>query len=199
MLKELDLKGLICPKPVIMTKKELESSDCKTLIVTVDNTFAKENILKLCKSLYLSTEILKEKENEITIKIIKEENFKEENSKEKKENNIENKCRMISNDKLGQGSEELGNVLIKGFIYTLTELNTFPKYIILLNSGVKLSTQNSDTVENLKILEENGVEIMSCGTCLDYYGLKESLKVGSVTNMYNIVEILKSVENNITL
>lgn len=199
MIKELNLKGLSCPKPVIIIKKELESSNCKNLIVTVDNVFAKENILKLCKSLSLSFEILNEKEDEIVIKIIKEGDLEEKNANENIKNNIENKCIIISNDKLGQGSEELGKILIKGFIYTITESDIFPKYIILLNSGVKLSTENDDTIENLKMLEEKGVEIMSCGTCLDYYNLKDSLKVGSVTNMYNIVEILKSTENNITL
>ena len=82
---------------------------------------------------------------------------------------------------MGNGNDELGEVLMKGFIYTLTESKPYPKSILLVNSGVKLSTENYDTIGNLKILEEAGVEILSCGTCLDYYGLKESLKVGSVT------------------
>lgn len=100
---------------------------------------------------------------------------------------------------MGEGNEELGKVLIKGFIYTLTESKPYPKHIILVNGGVKLSTENEATVENLKILEESGVEILSCGTCLDYYGLKEKLQVGSITNMYTIVEIMKNSLQTISI
>ena len=119
---------------------------------------------------------------------------------EKNENiALEDKCIFISSDKMGEGNEELGKVLIKGFIYTLTESKPYPKHIILVNGGVKLSTENEATVENLKILEESGVEILSCGTCLDYYGLKEKLQVGSITNMYTIVEIMKNSLQTISI
>ena len=100
---------------------------------------------------------------------------------------------------MGSGNDELGEVLIKGFIYTLTEAKPYPKYIVFVNSGVKLTAQNKATIENLKILEEGGVEIVSCGTCLDYYGLKDTLEVGTVTNMYNIVDIMKNTSQTITI
>ena len=100
---------------------------------------------------------------------------------------------------MGSGNDELGNVLIKGFIYTLTETKPYPKSILLVNGGVRLSADNEATIENLKILEEAGVEILSCGTCLDYYGLKENLQVGTVTNMYTIVDILKNSSNTISI
>ena len=100
---------------------------------------------------------------------------------------------------MGEGNDELGKVLIKGFIYTLTECKPYPKYIIFVNSGVKLTTENEATVENLKILEESGVEILSCGTCLDYYGLKENVQVGSITNMYTIVETMNKSLQTISI
>ncbi|MDX5642742.1 sulfurtransferase-like selenium metabolism protein YedF, partial [Clostridioides difficile] len=96
-------------------------------------------------------------------------------------------------------NEELGKVLIKGFIYTLTESKPYPKYVLLVNGGVKLSAENEETIENLKILENMGVEVLSCGTCLDYYNLKDKLQVGTVTNMYTIVETLKNASNTISI
>ena len=196
MYIEINAIGLACPKPVINTKKELDKIDNGIVVVTVDNDIAKQNILKLSNSLNCESKIIKEKKDLISIEIKKGENVIIE---EKKQEKLEDKCIFISSDKIGNGNDELGSVLMKGFIYTLTESKPYPKSILLVNSGVKLSTENYDTVENLKILEEAGVEILSCGTCLDYYGLKESLKLGSVTNMYTIVDIMKNSLQTISI
>jgi selenium metabolism protein YedF len=196
MIIEVDARGLGCPKPVINTKKELDKIDSGVVVTTVDNKIAKENILKLAQSLNCETRILKEEENLISIEITKGENVVVE---ERKEKNVDDTCVFISSDKMGLGNDELGQVLIKGFIYTLTESKPYPKHILLVNGGVKLSAENEATIENLKILEEAGVEILSCGTCLDYYGLKENLQVGSITNMYTIVDILKNSSNTISI
>ena len=196
MYIEVNAVGLACPKPVINTKKELDKIDNGIVVVTVDNDIAKQNILKLLNSLNCESKIIKEEKDLISIEIKKGENVIIE---EKKQEKLEDKCIFISSDKIGNGNDELGSVLMKGFIYTLTESKPYPKSILLVNSGVKLSTENYDTVENLKILEEAGVEILSCGTCLDYYGLKESLKLGSVTNMYTIVDIMKNSLQTISI
>lgn len=89
---------------------------------------------------------------------------------------------------MGTGNDELGKVLIKGFIFAVTQLDKLPKTMLFYNGGATLTTEGSDSLEDLKSLEAQGVEIMTCGTCLDYYGLKDKLAVGSVTNMYSIVE-----------
>lgn len=196
MYIEINAVGLACPKPVINTKKELDKIEEGIVVVTVDNDIAKQNILKLSNSLNCKAEIIKQEKDLISIEIKKGENVIIE---EKKQEKLEDKCIFISSDKIGNGNDELGSVLMKGFIYTLTESKPYPKSILLVNSGVKLSTENYDTVENLKILEEAGVEILSCGTCLDYYGLKESLKLGSVTNMYTIVDIMKNSLQTISI
>ena len=172
MYIEIDARGLACPKPVINTKKELDNIEQGIVIVTVDNDVAKQNILKLSSSLNCESRVIKEEKDLISIEIKKGENVIIE---EKKQEELEDKCIFISSNKMGNGNDELGEVLMKGFIYTLTESKPYPKSILLVNSGVKLSTENYDTIGNLKILEEAGVEILSCGTCLDYYGLKESL------------------------
>ena len=196
MYIEINAVGLACPKPVINTKKELDKIEEGIVVVTVDNDIAKQNILKLSNSLNCKAEIIKQEKDLISIEIKKGENVIIE---EKKQEKLEDKCIFISSDKIGNGNDELGSVLMKGFIYTLTESKPYPKSILLVNSGVKLSTENYDTVENLKILEEAGVEILSCGTCLDYYGLTESLKLGSVTNMYTIVDIMKNSLQTISI
>lgn len=193
---EVDARGLSCPMPVINTKKELDKIESGLVITTVDNIIAKENILKLANSLNCEANVIKEEKDFISIEIKKGEN----DIIEKNENiALEDKCIFISSDKMGKGNDELGEVLIKGFIYTLTESKPYPKHIILVNGGVKLSTENEATVENLKILEQSGVEILSCGTCLDYYGLKDKLQVGSITNMYTIVDIMKNSLQTISI
>lgn len=193
----IDARGLACPKPVIETKKAIESINSGKVKVIVDNYIAKENIIKLSRSMNLEFNILNEEDSFIEIEIIKGEFL--ENIIEEKSNDIENSCVFISSDKIGEGDIELGKILMKGFVYTLTETKPYPKYIILVNSGVNLSTGNEDTIENLKKLENFGVEIVSCGTCLDFYNLKESLKVGRVSNMYDILEIMKNTDKTISL
>jgi selenium metabolism protein YedF len=196
MLVEIDARGLACPKPVINTKKELDKLENGIVLVTVDNAIARENILKLSKSLNCEASTIKEEKDLIVLEIKKGKDVIIEN---KKNEELEDKCIFISSDKMGQGNDELGDVLIKGFIYTLTEVKPYPKHIVLVNSAVNLTAKNKATIENFKILEECGVEILSCGTCLDYYGLKESLEVGCVTNMYNIVDIMKNTSQTISI
>lgn len=196
MFIEIDARGLGCPKPVINTKRELDKIEQGIVVTTVDNKIAKENIIKLANSLNCETKILKEEKDLITIEIKKGENVIIEGPKNEQ---LEDRCIFISSDKMGQGNDELGEVLIKGYIYTLTEAKPYPKYIVFVNSGVKLSAQNPSTIENLKILESAGVEILSCGTCLDYYDLKDNLQVGSVTNMYTIVDIMNNSSQTISI
>ena len=95
---------------------------------------------------------------------------------------------------LGTGDEALGSILMRSFLKTLLELETKPSRLILINSGVWLSSEGSDVLETLRTLSERGVEILSCGTCLDFYGLKEKLKVGVVSNMYTIAQTLLEAE-----
>ncbi len=95
---------------------------------------------------------------------------------------------MISSEFMGKGDDKLGATLMKGFIYALSTQETLPDTILFFNGGAKLTTQGSLALEDLKEMEKQGVEILTCGTCLDFYGLKEKLEVGSVTNMYVIVE-----------
>jgi selenium metabolism protein YedF len=95
---------------------------------------------------------------------------------------------VLSSDTMGSGDQDLGRVLMKGFVFALTELDRLPDKILLYNSGVKLSVAGSDSLGDLQKLEERGVEILNCGTCLNFFNLTNELAVGSVTNMYEIVQ-----------
>ena len=96
----------------------------------------------------------------------------------------------VSSATMGHGNDELGKALMKGFIYALSQLEELPRTILFYNGGAHLTVEGSASLEDLKTMEAQGVEIMTCGTCLDFYGLKDKLAVGTVTNMYSIVETL---------
>ena len=95
---------------------------------------------------------------------------------------------VLASDEMGQGDAVLGRLLMKGFVYAVTRQDKLPETVLLFNGGAKLSCQGSDSLEDLKELEAQGVEILTCGTCLNHYGIAEKLLVGNVTNMYEIVE-----------
>lgn len=104
---------------------------------------------------------------------------------------------MVATDVIGSGSEELGHTLMKSYIYSLTEADVKPEAIMFLNKGVYLTTKGSPVIEMLKQLEADGVEILSCGACLDFYKRSDALEVGNVTNMYSNVEIMHEADNTI--
>lgn len=201
MMIEIDARGENCPKPVIMTKKALESIGAGEGIVTiVDNEMAKENVSKLLKSMDIDFKVdQKEGDYYITAGSVEVEIAGAGAKKDSDENVSKNTVIMFDKDKMGHGNDELGAVLIKGFIYTLTELEELPSALLFVNSGIKLTTTGSAVIEDIKQLEARGVEVLSCGTCLDYYGLQDGLEVGGVTNMYTIVEKLMEASNTIKL
>lgn len=193
--KKLDCTGLECPMPVIKTKNFLEENDQISLEVTVDNAIAKENVSKLAKSMNLEYSV-KEENGKFILNIIKN------SSDNKAVDNLKNKegqTILIKTQYLGAGDDELGAILMKAFVFSLTQSKPYPEKIIFLNSGVKLTTTNEETIKNLKLLEDEGTQIISCGTCLDFYNVKESLKVGSVGNMYDIVDSLNQTTNKLTI
>lgn len=191
---KIDAKGKACPIPLIETKKALKNIEKDgTVLVTVDNEIAKENLEKMADELgyKYSSNVIDNENYEVTM--IKGLGSKElENINDTKENNKNKNTVVISSDKMGTGNDELGRILLKGFIYTLMEIENVPSTIIFYNGGVQLATVESDVLEDLQKLERMGVEILTCGTCLDYYKLKEKLAVGKITNMYTIVEKMTS-------
>ncbi|BBB90608.1 MAG TPA: sulfurtransferase-like selenium metabolism protein YedF [Methylomusa anaerophila] len=192
--KVIDCRGLKCPQPVINTKKTLETLREGRVTVIVDNNVAKENVQKFAVSNGCSV-TLAEKNGHYYIDIIKGVGS---GAKTVESHTVEltaaGPCPvyLITKNTLGSGSDELGAVLMKSWAYTLRETKPLPSTIMFVNSGVRLTCDGSPILEHLSALADQGVEILSCGTCLDYFGLKEQLKVGSVTNMYTILERLSA-------
>jgi selenium metabolism protein YedF len=193
---KIDARGLSCPKPVIETKKALDSLREGNIITIVDNTIARDNVSKLAKSLKLHFSVT-ESEGGYEISIFKGAYAESPEMTVQKRPDLANTVIVLANHVIGNGSEELGEVLMKGYLYTLSEYEPYPKAILLLNSGVRLSTTHTSAIEALKKMAEMGTEILSCGTCLDYYHLKEMLAVGEVSNMYTIVEMMQETNNTI--
>lgn len=196
MKKELDARTWDCPKPVIETQKSLKVPEITELIVHVGNRTAKENLRRFAETGGYDFDISEQEDGSFTIRIQKEAwtedhqvipRLKEEKVKEPK-----GKTYLITTDCLGKGEEELGKLLMKGFLYTLTQAEPYPSKVVLLNSAVRLSTLNEETIEHLEKLQSLGTQIYSCGTCLNFYGLADSLKVGEIGNMYDVVEALAS-------
>lgn len=198
-MKIVDARGKICPQPVIMTKQEVDRGENKITVI-VDNETSKENVLKFGNKLMYDTSV-EEKSDGIYIYLKKEEiNFCEvatDTAAEDSLNKIkqDKKGYVIGSDKLGKGSDDLGKILMKGFLYTLSETKPYPNFLIFLNSGVKLTTEGSESLDDLKKMESAGVKIVSCGTCLDFFEIKDKLKVGNISNMYDIVETIAESDN----
>ena len=183
-----------CPIPVIKTKKAIQALEGPEVIeVLVDNEIAVQNVTKMATSEggEVTSEKLAEKEYKVTIKIGDAVAAECDCCCEEEKENL---VVVISSDRMGAGNDALGKVLIKGFIFAVTQLDKLPKTMLFYNGGATLTAEGSDSLADLKNLEEQGVEIMTCGTCLDYYGLKEKLAVGTVTNMYSIVEKLAGAD-----
>lgn len=190
---EVNAMGDTCPIPVIKTKKAIEGLNGAGVVETfVDNEIAVQNLKKMAdqKGYKASCEKLGDNQYKVkmTIGEAVEEKKEEFAKKSERSDSSENTVVVISSSKMGEGEEELGKVLIKGFIYALTQLDTLPKTMLFYNGGAFLTCEGSESLEDLKFLKEQGVEIFTCGTCLNYYGLTEKLQVGEITNMYVIAE-----------
>lgn len=209
MEKIIDARGIACPQPVLMTKEALKDAAEGTVKVIVDNDTAVQNVTKMAKHLGYEPVSEKTGESEFTILIPVDSRQtvqaasagsagKEPETCECGNENDEIKRGLVvvlSSDQMGGGSEELGKALMKGFVVALTKLDRLPETILLYNGGAKLAVSGSDSLADLKILEEQGVEILACGTCLNYYGIADQLEVGTVTNMYEIAEKLTGAKS----
>lgn len=196
-MKILDAKGLKCPMPLIETKKALkEIEKDETLKIIVDNETSVKNVEHFLTDNGMEVE-RSEKNGIFEIVVNKQEGDLEEvqaeayctTSGELDESYVV----MFAKDRLGEGSEELGNVLVAGLLNTIKERDVLPEKIIFMNSGVNLVLNDSPALPLLKELSDKNVDLVSCGTCLDYFGKMDELALGRVSNMYDILESMLSV------
>lgn len=197
MKKEIDARGELCPKPVILTKKELDKEENTLVTTIVDNEVAKDNVSKLASSYGYKVKVDMGKEKEYYVSISKGELL--EQAATCIPDTFKDLTVAIGSDKMGSGDEALGKILMKSFIYTMKETSPWPKAVLLFNSAVYLACKGSESLEDLKAMEDEGVEIIVCGTCLDYYHLNDKLKVGEVSNMYSIYEKMSNSTNTINI
>ena len=193
--------GDTCPIPVVKTKNAIkELGGAGVVEVLVDNEIAVQNLGKMAqqKGYEFKSEKLGDAEYQVTLTV-------GESAEQQNVDDIEEVCAVvpakkknvvvaINSAKMGVGHDELGGVLIKGFIFALTQMDELPSAVLFYNGGATLTTEGSASLEDLKNLAAQGVEILTCGTCLNYYGLGDKLRVGEVTNMYTIVEKLTTAD-----
>ena len=197
MEKIIDCKGMACPLPVVNAKKvseELGNGD--VLTVMVDNEIAVQNLTRFAEHKGFGVAADKKGEKEYAV-VMNISGASAEKAKAEEINCIMDSRRkgmlvVLSANVMGTGDAKLGTSLMKAFVFALTKQDQLPDTILCYNTGAYLTCEGADTLEDLKLLESEGVTILTCGTCLDFYGLKEKLAVGSVTNMYDIVERMEN-------
>jgi len=204
MSKEIDARGRPCPQPVLMTKKAVDAGNTE-IVVLVDNEGAIQNVTRFA-----------EREGfEVKVERVGSD-FKLVLTKSGQQTGVSSQpaeivCETgawkinrgqvlyLKSNRVGIGSDELGEILIKSLINTLAENEILPERIILVNSGVKLVCEGSELLDSLKAIENRGVEILACGTCLNYFGLTEKVKVGRISNAYDILNSLLGAEKIVEL
>ncbi|MDR1445009.1 MAG: sulfurtransferase-like selenium metabolism protein YedF [Treponema sp.] len=200
----INVLGKPCPIPVIEAKKALrKAAPGEGVQVLVDNDISRQNLEKMARGLgYTSAFEIREDGNilvSIGAAVLPAAKTGADSAPAAVPAAEGGLVVAIGKNTMGTGNDELGAILIKGFIYSLTELDTPPETLLFFNSGVYLSTEGSNVIEDLKTLEKKGTIIASCGTCLDFYKRKDKLAVGSVTNMYAIASALAEAAKLINL
>lgn len=215
----VDSLGDKCPVPVVKAKKALDKAAPGDVIeVHVDNDIAVQNLRKLASNMQCTSVDRQLETKHFVVEITAGEagGGREAAGRPEKNTSVsqngttdpfhgiscgigENPSEKsylvaVASDTMGEGDSALGKILMKGFIYALSQMDTLPETILFYNGGVMLTTEGSESLEDLKAMEEQGVKIYSCGTCLDFYNRKDLLKVGEVTNMYTIVELMAKAE-----
>lgn len=191
----LDCKGLACPQPVLLTKKALEAAEIPVNVV-VDNQAARENVVKFASASGWGSRV-EPKGSLFEIHLVPPAG--PHLAAKSDETGGGSPVYLFTRETLGQGSDELGVILIRSFFTALLEANPLPRTLLFLNGGVKLTVQGSPVLPALQQLQQQGVGILSCGTCLDYFHLKDQLAVGSVTNMFSIISELQGSDRAVTL
>ena len=182
---QVDARNLSCPMPVVKTKTALESIDTGNVHVLIERSEGCQNIKRFAENQGCDVHV-EEKEGIFHIHIEKGKEMRD-GLKDQIGDVV-----LITTDVLGTGDRKLGEILMKAFLNTLWDTSPRPGKILFLNDGVRLTTEGSDVLDVLDLLEKEGVEIFSCGTCLEYYGLTDYLKIGKTTNMYDTVGTLLS-------
>jgi selenium metabolism protein YedF len=187
----LDARGLACPQPVVLTKQALQGGN-GPLRVLVDNPAARDNVTRFARSQGCEVAL---REEDFGFSLELTPGAGEAVAPGAGGAHLF----VLSSDFMGKVDNDLGRLLIKAFLNTLADRDDLPSHLILFNSGVALACGEAETVASLERLEGRGVSILACGTCLDFFGLKQELRAGVVSNMYEIVDALAGAGKCITI
>jgi selenium metabolism protein YedF len=198
-MRELDCRGLACPAPVLQTKECLEKEHPERIKVILDNEAAKQNVSRFLESRNFEVTVEQDgtvfrvlgKGGEGTAPVAQ---AVEVTDTEKKKIMV-----MVATDRLGRGDDELGEKLMVNFIKTLKEMGDELWRLVFVNNGVKLTIDGSPVLSDLKALEEYGVMILVCGTCLYHFHLLDKKEVGETTNMLDIVTAMQLAQKVINI
>ena len=190
-MRTVDARGQACPQPVILTQKAL--AEANELLVIVDNDSAQSNVSRMAEKAGWLVQV-ERKEDGVYLHIARTTASTREEISARRTAVL-----LVASNVLGRGDDQLGDILIRGWFHTLNEVEPLPATIIFINSGVKLVAHGSEELEDLRALCDKGVEMLACGTCLGFYGLKDQVAVGQVSNMYSIAETLLKADQVISL
>lgn len=190
--KIVDARGQKCPKPLIMTKTALKEQS--RILLYIDDDISRDNVFRFLQDNRIEYSVEK-KEDYYSVSVNNTADKVKDNASEHTDypkGKIVQTGGLIciKNNKMGFGDDELGGILIKAFCNTIKELEPLPSVIVFYNSGVHLTTDFSSVIESLRELENLGVEILICGTCAEYFNLKDKIHIGKISNMYSIMEAL---------
>jgi len=196
--KEIDARGLACPAPVLMTKDAIEKEQAAHIKVIVDNKASKENVCLFLENRKFNVSVHQEGE---LFHIIGQATEAESisASTEKSESGRKKIMVIIASNCIGHGDDELGLKLMVSFLKTLKEMGRELWRLVFVNNGVKLTIEGSEVLPVLKELEENGLHILVCGTCLNHFNLLEQKRVGATTNMLDIVTAMQLADKVINI
>ena len=198
----IDALGQPCPIPVVKAKRALqEFPKGGEVQIAVDNPIACENLAKMAAGFGYGYSMERKGDSRFLVTLTSDDGVTAEAPLccVPAVSSGEDLVVSIGQNTMGKGSDELGAILIKGFVFSLTQLTPPPKAVLLFNSGIHLAVEGANTVEDLRTLSDLGTLIRICGTCADYYNVTDSLAVGEVTNMYGIVETLAAATSVINL
>lgn len=188
----LNALGWECPRPIIETKRLLDTIPAGQVLTLVDNSVARDNLLDFAQSQGYSAEC-QEEAGVFHITVTKAAAAREGAAPALRP------VILITGDTLGSGAEELGQALLKTYLYALAEAEPQPAGLIFMNQGVFLACEGSAVLDSLEKMAAAGVEILACGACLNFYGLTQALAVGKISNMYDIVRRMNAAANTIRL
>jgi len=200
MIKEIDARGLACPAPVLQTKNMLEKESPTIIKVLVDNEAARQNVSRFMESQNLEVSVEQKGDDFCVIgRRGEQETIAEVTPAEKPKTEEKKIMVMVATDRMGYGDDELGLKLMISFLKTIKEMGHELWRLVLVNNGVKLTIEGSEVLPVLKELEDSGIHILVCGTCLTHFNLLDKKQVGETTNMLDIVTAMQLADKVINI